>query len=182
MLALALGARARLPWRDVLPTLVFAHLALTAVRHVPLFAMVAANLLAGVWRSAAPELLRRARAWPPARRFWAQLEREQRATPPGTETTGTRLVSAGLVLFGLFLGWRMAPRDTGFESLVPAREVPVAAGRWLQGNAPPRANLQPLRFRRLPDLPAAPRPGGGRRSQPVESGHRWPGGPVQAAR
>jgi hypothetical protein len=137
VLALALGARARLPWRDVLPTLVFAHLALTAVRHVPLFAMVAANLLAGVWQSAAPELLRRARAWPPAGRFWAQVEREQRAAPAGTETAGTRLVSAGLVLFGLVLCWRMTPRDTRFRSLVPARDVPVAAGRWLQENAPP---------------------------------------------
>src|SRR5262249_53055847 len=132
LLALGVGTRLRWRWRDALPGLVFAHLALTAARHIPLFAFVAPNPLAGSWRGVGPAPEARARAWPALRGFWEQLDRER-----GRETLGTRAAGVVLALTGLLLCAAMAPRRGDFAALVSSKEVPVAAGEWLQAHLPP---------------------------------------------
>lgn len=135
--AIGLGTALRWAWRDTFPFLVFAHLGLSAVRHVPIFALISVTALAGMWPSLGGALLRAAWNWRPTRALLEQLERDRRSGRAGQETAGTRGLALVLLLVGLAVCWRMAPRGRDFRSLVKRDDVPVAVGEWLQANASP---------------------------------------------
>ena len=157
---LGVATARRWPWRDLLPLLLFAHLALTAVRHVPLFALVAVNFLAGAW----PDCWRKATVavhdGPPARRLWDTAAQGREPPGAGEETLGTRALAVGLAAGGIALCLLMAPRQNDLAGTVRLDEVPVIARRLDPGQRAAGPDLQPLRLRRLPDLPASLRPAG----------------------
>ncbi len=137
LVALAISTRARWRWRDAVPLLLFGHLALTAVRHVPLYAQVAVTCLAGAWPQLGSRLERLLAEGRFTRRMWRRFERERARPAAGVESPSSRFVAAGLVAAGLFLCWRMAPKENSFQALVKAGDVPIESAAWLKANVAP---------------------------------------------
>jgi hypothetical protein len=127
----------RWAWRDLLPLLLFAHLALTAVRHVPLFALVAVNFLAGAWPDCWRQATVAVRRSPTGRRVWEAIARGREQPGAGEETLGTRAMALALAAGGIALCLSKAPRSSDLGGTVRLNEIPVAAGKWIQANVPP---------------------------------------------
>lgn len=97
--------RARLSATDVLVILVFFHLGLRSIRHIPLFAVVAAAPLAAGLHEAALELWRRRG---PAWRTLGGLETVLPTLVPWVRQAGVRLALAAVaVVLGTTLAWSL---------------------------------------------------------------------------
>jgi hypothetical protein len=95
--------RARLALTDVLVALTFAHLALASARHVPLFAVAVAPLLADALQTAGRELWdRRPRSWEPG--GWARRHVPSLGSILASGQAAAVVVGFAL-LVGLIAGW-----------------------------------------------------------------------------
>lgn len=124
--------RSRLKVPDILLTLVFAHLALRAVRHIPLFAVAVAPVLADTLQAALQRLwARRAPGWEAIGRLRPHLPS---IWPLATSPATPRAVAAFFVLVGLSAAWGnfLAPAANPFLQDLNEARYPERTMRFIK--------------------------------------------------